>query len=141
MCAEDVEQLAVVHADRRARDALADVPISPKEGRRPPVEGVAHHRALDDGPAREDGEAAAEDAAVVELCVREHVARLARDRLEILLRPAFLQADDVRRRARGGEDGADAREASMAVVGDVFEAPAVEADGADGVGHGVKIIG
>jgi hypothetical protein len=70
---------------------------------------------------------------MVELRVRQDGLRLLPDRLEVLLRPAFLQADDVRRWARGGEDGADVREAGMPVLRDVFEPPAIEADGSDRV--------
>lgn len=107
-------------------DALANVPVSPPKGRRTTIEGIAKHGALLYGEAAEDGQAAAKGAAVVELAVGQHLARVAPYGSVVRLGPALLEADDVRRGGQPRELAANLIEARLAEVGDVKEAPAVE---------------
>ncbi len=106
-------------------NAFSNVPVPPPEGRRAPVERVLEEAAADNGPAAEDGEAAAPDSGVVELAVREDVAGGGADGLVVGGHPALLQADNVRPRLEEGELATDLGEARGALGGDVQEAPAV----------------
>lgn len=62
------------------------------------------------------------------------------DGLKVLLSPAFLQADNLGRWRCGGDLAADFCEARVAVLGEEFEAPAVERDDAKGAGEGEEIV-
>lgn len=92
-------------------DSLADVPISPPKGRGPAIEGILDHGAGLDGPAAQDGEAAAPGAAVVELAMGQDGGGGGADGAVVLLGPALLEADDVGRRGGCGELAADLGEA------------------------------
>ena len=116
----------------RTCHSLPHKPISPIKSGGAPVQRIAEHGALDDGPYGEDGEAAAEDTAVVELAVGEDVPCGAADGEVVSESPAFLQADDVWSRGGGGESAANSGEAGRSGGGDVLEAPAVEGEDVDG---------
>lgn len=133
MRAEHLDDILVPGSgpDPRTRDALPDVPVSAEEGRGPPVQRVPVHGALLDRPFGQDGQAAAEDAAEVEFPVGQDVSRLPPDRAVVLLRPALLEADDLGRLVRDGELAAYLGQSLTAVLGEVFEAPAVEGEDAD----------
>jgi len=112
-------------------DTLPNIPISPPKRRRSPVQRIANHRALLDGPPGQDDEACAESATVVEFAVGEHEAGLAADGQVVLLAEELLQSDDVGLGIRGGDTAADFGYAFAAELGDVFEAPAVEGEDVD----------
>lgn len=121
-------------------NALANIPVTPPKGRGPPVERVLNHGALLYGPAAEDCEAGAPGPGVVELGMGQAVTELAADGAEVVLDPALLQADNVRRRVEGGEATAYLGEAGGAQGRDVEEAPAVEGDEVEVLGGAVAVI-
>jgi hypothetical protein len=112
----------------RARHALSDEPVSAVEGGRPSVQRIAHHVALLERPSRQNDEAAAKDAAVVELSIGQEVSSLLSYGVVVPLRPALLQSDNVWPGLRGGDLVRDFGEALVAEFGDELEAPAVEGE-------------
>lgn len=121
MCVEDLENIILSRSElySGARDAFADIPISPPKGRRAAVERVMRKATLDNRPATQDGEATAKDAGVVEFAMREDMARSGADGVKVGRDEAFLQADNVGLRGGVGELAADFGEARRAVGGDV----------------------
>ena len=104
----------------RARHTLAHVPVTAEEGGRPPVQRIRVHGAFDDGPAREDGEAGAEDAGVEEFAVGQDLRGLGADGLVVFLGPDFLETDDVGSGRELRKEVADVREPGAAVGGEVL---------------------
>lgn len=96
-------------------DTLANIPIPAVKRRRPPVERVRKEVAADNGPPAEDGEPASPDTRVVELGVREDVARGSADGLVVGTHPALLQADNVWLGVEEGEAAPDLGEARGAL--------------------------
>ena len=107
-------------ADARACNALADEPITAVEGGGAAVKREAIHSACDDGVGGEDDEPRAEDAAVVELGVRQEGAGGRSDGEIIGVGPAFLEGDDVRGGFGSGDLAANLGEAGGARRRDVF---------------------
>lgn len=147
MSVKDLDDILVARPEAHAgtRHALADVPVAPPKGRRPAVERIAEHGAGLDGPAAQQGQAAAKGAAVVELAMGQNGGGGLADGAVVGLGPALLEADDVGRGVEEGELAADFREARRAEGRDVDEAPAVEGEEADlgdgGVGGGGLLRG
>ena len=71
MRAEHLDEIPAprTQLDSCARDTFAHEPIAAEESGWPSVERVSNHGGVDDGEFGEDGEAAAEDAGVVEFSV------------------------------------------------------------------------
>jgi hypothetical protein len=101
MCAKDSNNpptlLPLSNPNLRASNALSHIPITPKESSRPSVERVPYHATVLYWPFRQNGKSTTEYAAKVEFAVGEDVLRLLAYGIEVLLRPAFLEGDYVRR--------------------------------------------
>src|SRR5690625_2072571 len=113
MSVEDLDDVPLARADahRGTSNALADIPITPPKGRGAAIEGIRHHGALLDGPAAQDGEATANGAAVVELGMGQDAAGGIADGAVVVLDPALLETDDVRRGLEAGDVTANLEEA------------------------------
>jgi len=130
MSVEDFNDLlrAGAIADLGTGDTFANIPIASEEGGWAAIQRIPEHGTLLNWPPRQNGEAAAKCAAVVELAIGQDEACLAPDAAVVLLRPAFLQCDDMWLRIRDGELSSDLAEPLPPQLGDVLEAPAVERD-------------
>ena len=121
MCVEDFENVLlsgpILYPG--ACNAFADIPVSPPKGGWAAVERVVREAAFDNGPPTQDREAAAEYAGIVELAMREDMARSGADGFKVGRDEAFLQADNVGLRGGVGELAADFGEARCAEGGDV----------------------
>jgi hypothetical protein len=117
--------------DLCAGDTLAYIPVPAPKGSGPAVEGVPEHCRLLDGPAGEDGEAAAKRPAGVELCIGKEAAGLEADGAVVILGEELLEGDDVGGRVGGGDAAAYLGDALGAELGDELEAPAVEGEDVD----------
>jgi hypothetical protein len=128
MSAKDLCQMTIIHPYHSASDALTDIPVSSEKSRGPAIQGVLVHGAFDDGPSRQYSKAAAEDAAEVELAIGQDMLRTLPDGVVVLLRPALLQAYNVRRWIIAREDGADVGQALSTKGREIFQAPAIQSD-------------
>lgn len=152
---EDLDDVLGLGAKAQAGvgDALANEPVAAPESGWAAVEGVGDHGGFLYGPARENGEAAAESAREVELGVREtgadlpeNCSRVSQRRRQkrqrivsfsltgevVIVGPDLLEADYVRTRLDDGELSANLVETGLAELGEVeLEAPAVEGDDVD----------
>jgi hypothetical protein len=76
-------------------DSLSHKPISPKERCGTPVERIPKHMGLLDWPFGQNSKTSPEDAAEVEFAIRKYMLGLLSDAIIVLLRPAFLQANNL----------------------------------------------
>jgi hypothetical protein len=100
-------------------------PIPAIECGRSSIQRIAHHIALFERPSGQDHQTSAKYAAVVELSIRQEMFRLLPYDVIILLRPTFLQTDNVWSGVRGGDLVANFFQSLIAKFGDKLEAPAI----------------
>lgn len=91
---------AWTNSDRGASYTLPHEPVASEESSWAPIKRVVDHARFCNTPFGQDGEAATEDAAVIEFAVGKDMASLGADDEVVFLCPAFLQTDDVGLRAR-----------------------------------------
>lgn len=113
------------------RHSLADIPIASPKGCGPAIERIPKHGARFDRPPAEKGKATTKGTAIVELSIGENGCGGLTDGEIVGLGPAFLEADDIRRRVEEGKLAADFSETRGAEVRDVEQAPAVEGEEPD----------
>jgi hypothetical protein len=116
---------ALSNPDLCTSNAFSNVPITPKESSGSSIQRIPHHTALFYGPFRQYCKSPAEYAAVIEFTVWEDMLCLLAYSIEVLLRPAFLESDNVWRRVGRSDFRAYLGEALSAVGGEVFETPAI----------------
>jgi hypothetical protein len=127
-------------ADLGTGNTFAKIPIAPEESRWPSVQRIGHHGALLDGPSRQNGQAGAETAAMIELAIRENQAGLTADAPVVFLRAAFLQSDDVSGMAGRGNAPANLSQPLITELGNVFQTPAVDSNDANFLGDSVHTL-
>ena len=106
-------------------NALAHKPVPSKEGRGSAIQWVPIHRRLLNGEGAEDSQSAAEDPGKVELAVGKDDGGLPTDRSIVLLRPALLKTNDLRRWREEGDGTTNFAESGTAMMRDEFQAQAV----------------
>lgn len=109
-----------------ACDALSDEPISTIEGSRSPVQGISQHVALLNWPSRQYSKASSEAAAMIELPIGKYAFGEFADSCVVLLRPTFLQANDVWTGFGNSNLAANFSEALVAESRNEFETPAIQ---------------
>lgn len=124
----------------RTCNALADVPIAPPKRCWSAIERVLEHGALLNGPPTQDGQTASEGTTVVELRIRQHMSRPPPNRQIIIMDPAFLQTDDIRRGNEEGDLAANFVEARGPEFRDMEEAPAVEGEEVERCHSGLRVV-
>jgi hypothetical protein len=110
----------------RACNALSDEPISTIEGSRSSVQGISQHVALLNWPSRQYSKASSEAAAMIKLPIGKYAFGEVADSCVVLLRPAFLQANDVRTGFGSSNLAANFSEALVAESRNEFETPAIQ---------------
>lgn len=110
----------------RACNTLSNEPISTIEGSRSSVQGIPQHVTLFDWPSRQYSKASSEATAVIELPIGKYAFGEVADSCVVLLRPAFLQANDVWTGFCNSNLAANFSEALVAEGRNVLETPAVQ---------------
>ncbi|KAI6761051.1 hypothetical protein HG531_001604 [Fusarium graminearum] len=123
-----------------ARDTLAHVPVSSPKSGRPSIERIFKHRTLLDRPVTQDGQAASERAAVVELSIRKNLASMVTDSFIILLSKTFLQSHDLRCRHSVCDSASNFVQSCVTLRRNVSKAPAIQSQEIDVRRRTLRII-
>jgi hypothetical protein len=119
------------HAYPCASHALPYEPVPAIKGCWTPIERVLVHTALLYRPSAQDNQTSPKYAAMVELPIGQKMPGPFSYSIIIFLRPALLQAHNIRKRIRGSNLVSDFREALVAELGNELEAPTIQGQDAE----------